>query len=71
LNADQPRHDNLAKDILEEFCARWADRLALSLINLQQIRLQDFLADLALKADMRKRLFQPLQEKIAHPFLNG
>ncbi|WP_439294424.1 type I-C CRISPR-associated endonuclease Cas1c [Lonepinella sp. BR2882] len=77
LHADRPGRDSLAQDILEEFRAWWADRLALSLINRGQIKPQDFISEssgaVTLKAEARKLLFQSLQakkqEKIVHPFL--
>ena len=69
--------DSLAQDMLEEFRAWWADRLALSLINRGQLKTDDFVCEssgaVSLKDDARKRLFHSLQskkqEKIVHPFL--
>ena len=77
LHADRPGRDSLAQDILEEFRAWWADRLALSLINRGQLKTDDFVCEssgaVSLKDDARKRLFHSLQskkqEKIVHPFL--
>ena len=77
LHADRPGRDSLAQDILEEFRAWQADRLALSLINRSQLKPQDFVTEssgaVSLKAEARKVLFQALQakkqEKIVHPFL--
>ena len=77
LHADRPGRDSLAQDILEEFRAWWVDRLALSLVNRGQIRLQDFIKEASgainIKPDARKLLFQNLQqkkqEKIIHPYL--
>ena len=77
LHADRPGRDSLAQDILEEFRAWQADRLALSLINRGQLKPQDFVTEssgaVSLKAEARKVLFQALQakkqEKIVHPFL--
>ena len=77
LHADRPGRDSLAQDILEEFRAWWVDRLALSLVNRGQIRLQDFITEASgainIKPDARKLLFQNLQlkkqEKIIHPYL--
>ncbi len=77
LHADRPGRDSLAQDMLEEFRAWWADRLALSLINRGQLKTDDFVCEssgaVSLKDDARKRLFHSLQskkqEKIVHPFL--
>ena len=77
LHADRPGRDSLAQDILEEFRAWQADRLAVSLINRGQIKAQDFVTEssgaVSLKTEARKVLFQALQakkqEKIVHPFL--
>lgn len=78
LHADRPGRDSLAQDILEEFRAYIADRLALSLINRQQIKHTDFETDVSgavrLKEGARKTLFTALQQRkqetIHHPFLN-
>lgn len=77
LHADRPGRDSLAQDILEEFRAWWADRLALSMINRGQLKTGDFVYESSgavnLKDDARKRVFFGLQnkkqEKIIHPFL--
>lgn len=77
LHADRPGRDSLAQDMLEEFRAWWADRLALSLINRGQLKTDDFVCEssgaVSLKDNARKRLFHSLQskkqEKIVHPFL--
>ena len=78
LHADRPGRDSLAQDILEEFRAYLADRLVLSLINRQQIKITDFENEVSgavkMKDDARKVLFAALQqrkqESIVHPFLN-
>ena len=77
LHADRPGRDSLSQDILEEFRAYLADRLVLSLINRQQIKITDFEFEVSgavrLKDDGRKILFNALQQKkqqiIEHPFL--
>ena len=78
LHADRPGRDSLAQDILEEFRAYLADRLVLSLINRQQIKITDFENEVSgavkMKDDARKVLFAALQqrkqESIVHLFLN-
>ncbi len=42
LHRDRPGRQSLALDLLEEFRAFLGDRLALSLINLQQLKISDF-----------------------------
>ncbi len=77
LHADRPGRDSLAQDLLEEFRAYLADRLVLSLINRQQIKVTDFEFEssgaVKLKDDARKTLFSALQQRkqetIEHPFL--
>lgn len=78
LHADRPGRDSLAQDMLEEFRAYIADRLALNMINRQQIKLTDFETEVSgavkLKEGARKTLFKVLQQRkqetIHHPFLN-
>lgn len=78
LHADRPGRDSLAQDILEEFRAYLADRMAVSLINKQQIKARDFETEASgavkLKEEARKTLYaawqQRKQEVIQHPFLN-
>lgn len=77
LHADRPGRDSLAQDVLEEFRAYLADRLTLSLINRQQIKISDFDVEssgaVKLKDEARKTLFSALQQRkqevIDHPFL--
>ncbi|MCG6201144.1 type I-C CRISPR-associated endonuclease Cas1c [Psychromonas antarctica] len=77
LHADRPGRDSLAQDVIEEFRAYLGDRLVLSLINRQQIKITDFETEssgaVRLKDDARKTLFSALQQRkqevIIHPFL--
>lgn len=77
LHRDRPGRPSLALDLMEELRAYLADRLALSLINLQQIRPADFTRQesggVTLEADARKTVLvayqKRKQEEISHPFL--
>lgn len=77
LHRDRPGRPSLALDLIEEFRAIFADRLALSLINRQQITLNDFEQKengaTFLKDDSRKKVLTAWQERkqdqIIHPFL--
>ena len=78
LHRDRPGRPSLALDLMEEFRPVLADRAALTLINRQQITMQDF--DVAetgafmLKEKSRKVVLTHWQERkhteITHPFLN-
>lgn len=78
LHVDRPGRDSLAQDVLEEFRAYLADRLVLSLINRQQLKVSDFVKEASgavrMKDDARKLLFTALQQRkqevVTHPFLN-
>jgi CRISPR-associated protein Cas1 len=78
LHVDRPGRASLALDVLEEFRASWADRLALSLINRQQLRGIDFVVEASgavrLTDDARKTVLTAYQarkqDEIRHPFLN-
>ncbi|MBT1427537.1 type I-C CRISPR-associated endonuclease Cas1 [Dickeya dianthicola] len=78
LHQERPGRDSLALDLLEEFRAPLVDRLVLTLINRQQVAIQDFTTDMlggvTLKDEARKRVLQAWQarkqEEITHPFLN-
>jgi CRISPR-associated protein Cas1 len=78
LHQPRPGRASLALDLMEEFRPLLADRLVLSLINRQQIGVDDFKVQesgaVALKDDSRKVVLQAWQEKkqdqITHPFLN-
>ncbi len=77
LHRDRPGRHGLALDLMEEFRAFFADRLALSLINLGQIKKNDFeiLENGAVKLtdDARKTLLvtyqKRKQDEIQHPYL--
>ena len=78
LHRDRPGRPSLALDLMEEFRPVLADRAALTLINRQQITMQDF--DVAetgafmLKEKSRTVVLTHWQERkqteITHPFLN-
>jgi CRISPR-associated protein Cas1 len=78
LHQERPGRDSLAQDILEEFRAYIVDRLVLTLINRQQVKMTDFTIDalggVIMKDETRKLLIQAYQSKkqevITHKFLN-
>ena len=77
LHALRPGRDSLALDLMEEFRAPLADRLALSLVNLQQLTSKDFRTSesgaVEMRDDARKTVLlawqKKKQETIVHPFL--
>jgi len=77
LHRDRPGRFSLALDLAEEFRAFLADRLAISMINRQQLEKTDFeyqeSGAVLLKEESRKKLLQGWQERkndeITHPFL--
>ena len=77
LHEERPGRDSLALDLLEEFRAPIIDRLVLTLINRQQVKVGDFSTDMLggviMKEDARRLLLQSWQakkqEEITHPFL--
>lgn len=77
LHKDRPGRPSLALDMLEEFRAAWADRFVLTLVNRQQVRLNDFDMDASgavrLKEKPRKKVLTAYQERkqaeIQHPYL--
>ena len=77
LHRDRPGRPSLALDLMEEFRAFFADRLALSLINLQQIRADGFTqgetGGVVMNEETRKTVLvayqKRKQEEIVHPFL--
>ncbi len=77
LHRDRPGRPGLALDLMEEFRAYLADRLALSLVNLNQVRPSGFLrgesGGIAMDAETRKIVLVAYQkrkeEEIVHPFL--
>jgi CRISPR-associated protein Cas1 len=78
LHRDRPGRLSLALDLMEEFRPFFADRLALSLINLKQITAKDFKVlengAVLMNENARKTLLaayqQRKQDAIAHPFVN-
>jgi len=78
LHQDRPGRLSLALDLLEEFRASWADRFVLTLINRQQVKLNDFVTEASgavrLTDDARKMLLTAWQERkqveIMHPYLD-
>jgi CRISPR-associated protein Cas1 len=78
LHRDRPGRPSLALDIMEEFRPFLADRLALSLVNRQQIRGQGFKVTetgaVVMNDETRKEVLvsyqKRKQEEIQHPFLN-
>ena len=77
LHRDRPGRPSLALDLMEEFRPVLADRLALSLVNLQQIRGKGFkktetgavLMDDATRKEVLVAYQKRKQEEIQHPFL--
>lgn len=77
LHRDRPGRPGLALDIMEEFRPFLADRLALSLINLQQVKGRNFRKSetgaVMMDDKMRKEVLvsyqKRKQEEIQHPFL--
>ena len=78
LHRDRPGRPGLALDMLEEFRPFFADRLALSLINLSQVQEKGFKKKesgaVLLDDETRKTLLvayqKRKQDEIMHPFLN-
>jgi CRISPR-associated protein Cas1 len=77
LHRDRPGRPSLALDLVEELRPVIADRLALSLINRRQLRVQGFRAtesgavemDDATRKDVLIAYQKRKQEEILHPFL--
>lgn len=77
LHRDRPGRPGLALDLLEEFRVFMADRLALSLINLRQLKGDDFRTAeggaVLMEDEARKKLLvayqERKQEEIVHPFI--
>jgi len=78
LHRDRPGRPGLALDLMEEFRPFIADRLTLSLINLQQVQDKSFKkmdsGAVVMNDDARKTVLvayqERKQEEITHPFLN-
>jgi CRISPR-associated protein Cas1 len=77
LHSDRPGRAGLALDLMEELRPVLADRLALSLVNRQQVRAEDFIVEAAggvrLTEAARKAVLVAWQarkrEELRHPFL--
>lgn len=77
LHRDRPGRPGLALDLMEEFRAIFADRLALSLVNLGQVKPRDFKrlesGAVLMKDDTRKEVIlayqKRKQEVVEHPFI--
>jgi len=78
LHRDRPGRPSLALDLMEEMRPALVDRLALSLVNRRQIRIQDFRTEdngaVLLNDDCRKTVLSAWQERKKterrHPFLD-
>lgn len=78
LHALRPGRASLALDLVEEFRSVLADRVALSLVNMSQIKASDFKTSesgaVIMSDDTRKAVLQAWQKKkqevLQHPFLN-
>lgn len=78
MHTDRPGRISLALDLVEELRAPVADRFVLSLINMNQIKKDDFLYEdngaVLIKDESRKKIIKLWQERkqktITHPFLN-
>ncbi len=78
LHQERPGRDSLALDLLEEFRAFIADRLVLTLLNRQQLKISDFLTTssgaVTLKDDARKLVLREYQtrkqQKIRHLYID-
>lgn len=77
LHRDRPGRQSLALDLLEEFRAFLGDRLALNLVNLQQLKKSDFRytenGAVLMSDDARKTLLAAYQKRkqdeLVHPIL--
>jgi CRISPR-associated protein Cas1 len=78
LHRDRPGRPSLALDLMEELRAPFADRLALSLVNLRQVQgggfRQSESGGIEMDGDTRKTVLvayqKRKQEEVTHPFLN-
>lgn len=78
LHALRPGRPSLALDLMEEFRSILADRVAVSLINLNQINARGFVTSesgaVTMKDDTRKEVLTAWQKKkqetVLHPFIN-
>ncbi len=77
LHEIRPGRPSLALDLMEEFRAVMADRVALSMVNLRQVTARDFkrteTGAVIMKDDARKTVLaawqKKKQEQVLHPFL--
>ena len=77
LHEVRPGRPGLALDLMEEFRAVLADRVALSLVNLRQVGLRDFKTTesgaIEMKEEARKTILHAWQKKkqetVQHPFI--
>ena len=78
MHTDRPGKISLALDLVEELRAPIADRFVLSLINLNPIKIADFIVEdneaVLIKDDSKKKIIKLWQERkqkaLTHPFLN-
>lgn len=78
LHRDRPGRPSLALDLMEEFRPFFADRLALSLVNLRQMQGKDFKKTESGAVEMTDQARKVLlvayqkrkQEEMQHPFIN-
>jgi CRISPR-associated protein Cas1 len=78
LHCERPGRPSLALDLMEEFRPYLADRLALSLVNRQQVKGKGFektesgavMMDDATRKEVLVSYQQRKQEEIMHPFIN-
>lgn len=78
MHTDRPGRISLALDLVEELRSPIADRFVLSLINMNQIKGNDFLYEgngaVLIKDDIRRKIIKLWQNRkqdtITHPFLN-
>ncbi len=79
MHTDRPGRVSLALDLMEEFRAPIADRFVLSLINMSQMKKEDFSCQdngaVLIHDDSKKKMIKLWQERkqetITHPFLNA
>lgn len=77
LHAERPGRPSLALDLIEEFRPFWADRIALSLINLRQVQANGFSKTesgaVAMDDETRKAVLvayqKRKQDELMHPFI--
>lgn len=77
MHTDRPGRRSLALDLMEEFRSVMCDRFVLSLINLRQVKIHDFIVKengaVLLNDDARKTFIKAWQERkkevVVHPFL--